>query len=566
MDITMVKSNKQKLYLCNVNKLMLNNVGLLFVLTICLFLTFPVNAQKDSNSTLSLKQLLIMPGDLTAPHAKIESDCQQCHLHFDKESQSPLCLDCHKEINDDMDTSRGFHSKIAKDKISQCQSCHTDHKGRDFDITSLDKEHFNHSNTEFSLENSHQRLDCNDCHKATDKNFRIKLKKGKCASCHDDPHQGELNNKCTQCHNDKSWQQTTFDHNDTQFLLKGKHENLACQSCHVNDVSVEVGGECLNCHLSKDKHLNTFGNKCQSCHSETGWENTEYDHFKETQFRLVGKHQQLSCDSCHLTVDLPYQSARKKLGESCFDCHQKDDLHLGNNGQKCQQCHNNTDWAKTSFNHNKETNFALQGAHKSLHCDSCHLPDLQKLIKKTSLTKKTNTLNDTRTCYDCHQIIDDHDGKLGKECQNCHQQQKWHEQLTFNHDFTSFPLTGAHQLQMCQSCHFSSDYVIEKFSCVNCHQDDDVHELSFGKECATCHNSASWGSWNFDHQEQTDYPLEGAHSNLACGLCHQTTFEKTLSPTSTCVSCHQQDDIHQGTFGNKCQKCHKMESFYDFKH
>ncbi len=568
----MVNMGIQQVNLFTIAKVILNSIAFWFMLIIFLLSPYNVYAQAEKNTSLSLKQLLLTPGDLTRPHAKIENDCQQCHVHFDKENQSPLCLDCHKEINIDLKTSRGFHSQISNEKITKCQLCHTDHKGRDFNITSLDKEHFDHSETSFPLKSSHTSVDCTECHKATDKNYRIELKKGKCTSCHDDPHKGELSDKCTECHDETNWQQTIFDHNKTDFLLKGEHENLLCQSCHVNDVAVDIGSECVNCHLSNDKHLNTFGSKCQSCHSEKGWQKTDYDHFKETKFRLVGKHKPLSCDACHLTADLPYQSKRKKLGESCFDCHQKDDLHLGNNGQKCQECHNNDAWSKASFNHDKKTNFIFQGSHKNLHCDACHLPNLSNLsnlptvIQKRNLTQKANKLKDARTCYDCHEIIDDHDGNLGKQCQNCHQQKKWHQQVTFNHDFASFPLTGAHQLQLCQSCHFSSDFVVEEFRCVSCHKEDDSHQNSLGNQCASCHNSASWQAWNFDHQKQTDYPLESAHSDLSCDLCHQTFLEKPLSPPTTCASCHQHDDVHQGAFGKNCRQCHNTESFYDFKH
>lgn len=562
----MIKIDIRQINIFSICQFLLSHITLVLVLFVFLLLSDNAIAQENKDSSLSLKQLLLMPGKLTAPHAKIESDCQKCHLHFDKENQTPLCLDCHEEIKSDLDTSKGFHSKIEIEKIKQCQLCHTDHKGRNVDITSLDKDYFDHNNTEFSLKHSHAQFECADCHKKTDKNFRIKLKEGQCISCHDDPHKGQLTNKCTQCHDEKNWLKTTFDHNKTDFILKDKHQNLACNTCHVNDVAVEIGTECINCHLSNDKHLNTFGSKCQSCHSEKGWEKTDYDHFKETKFRLLGEHKSLTCDTCHKTTDMPYHVQRKKLGKTCFDCHQKDDIHLANNGKECQQCHNNNDWSKTSFDHDKETSFMLKGTHKTLSCDACHIPILDNLKKTTNHSIKTTKLKEARVCFDCHESIDSHDGNLGKQCQSCHRENKWHEQLLFNHDFTSFPLTGSHQLQVCQRCHSSNDYVVEKLTCVSCHQADDLHQNSFGNKCENCHNSASWSTWLFDHQKQTDYPLEGAHNNLACDLCHQPSPEEVISPPKQCESCHQKDDVHQGSFGKNCQKCHNSDSFYDFKH
>ena len=41
---------------------------------------------------------LVMPGPLVDGHAKLEKDCLQCHVPFSRQSQSNLCLACHKEI------------------------------------------------------------------------------------------------------------------------------------------------------------------------------------------------------------------------------------------------------------------------------------------------------------------------------------------------------------------------------------------------------------------------------------------------------------------------------------
>lgn len=524
-------------------------------------------AQAESKSSFSLKQLLLMPDDLTQPHAKFESDCQQCHLHFEKENQSPLCLDCHKEINKDLKNSKGFHSKIAEDRINKCSVCHTDHKGRNFNITSLDKDHFDHKKTEFELRDSHLELECDNCHKPKDKNFRIKLNKGKCSNCHDDPHEEKLSNNCTKCHDEKQWNTTTFNHDKTDFLLEDKHKDVPCKSCHVNDVAVEIGKKCSNCHLSIDKHANTFGEKCQTCHSTKTWEKSDYDHFKETKFPLKGNHKKLSCDTCHLITSSSYHIQRKKLGTTCFDCHKNDDVHLTKNGKQCQDCHNNSDWSKTSFDHNKETTFMLEGRHKRLSCDVCHLSEKVSLNSKTIQTKKERKANlkSARTCFDCHENIDVHQGNLGKDCQSCHQQKKWHEKVDFNHDFTLFPLVGSHQLQVCQSCHTSDDFVIEKFGCMGCHEDDDIHQTSLGDQCSSCHNSASWSAWSFDHTNKTEYPLEGAHNNLNCNLCHKSSLDKPLFPPKQCATCHKNDDVHQGKFGRRCQQCHNTENFYDYK-
>jgi len=536
------------------------------------------------SNDLSLKQLLLMPGKLANAHAKIENQCNKCHANFDKTNQSPLCLACHTKINQDIVNKTGFHNSLSNKEKQQCPLCHSDHKGRGFDITSLDRDHFDHSKTDFKLEGIHQRLSCGDCHKPTaklvdksvnklvnttlEKNgltekegaFHLTLKTDTCLTCHADQHKTKLDTQCTKCHNQTNWRVNNFDHNKTDFVLKGKHQQVACKLCHINDVSVKIGTQCSNCHLSKDKHLGVFGKKCSTCHSEKTWKNDHYDHFKETKYRLVGKHKNLACASCHKT---PIAKIRKSnntnsIAKTCNSCHKSDDIHAGNNGTNCQKCHNNNSWKKSTFDHNKDTKFTLQGTHKKLHCDACHLPNTLKNVDHK------NAIKDVRECYSCHQLTDPHKGKLGKKCQSCHKQQTWQKQVTFNHDFSRFPLTGGHKLLVCQSCHESADFEIKSINCRSCHQGDDIHEGTLGKKCEQCHNTASWSTWMFDHQSETKFSLEGAHQNLTCDLCHKSSLAKPLFPPKSCVDCHQGDDVHQGSFGQNCQRCHNTESFNDF--
>jgi hypothetical protein len=337
-----------------------------------------------------------------------------------------------------------------------------------------------------------------------------------CASCHEDPHEGNLADDCTSCHSQDKWQVEKFDHSKTDFLLKDKHQDVSCQSCHVKDVAAPLGKQCSNCHKSNDKHLGIFGEKCAACHFD-----------------------------------------KKEPEKTCNSCHVSNDIHLGSNGNDCKQCHNNDKWSKTEFDHDKSTDFLLQGAHQELNCSACHLPGQ---VHKETFPNQTKNV---RQCKDCHQANDPHKGALGETCQDCHQQTKWFEKVTFNHDFTDFPLTGGHQMLVCQSCHDSADFTVKEQGCVDCHLKDDIHEQTLGNQCATCHNPSSWTTWQFDHQKQTDYPLKGAHNNLSCELCHSPTLPKPLSPPTSCATCHKEDDVHNGTFGKNCQQCHTTERFYD---
>jgi len=521
---------------------------LLFSLSLSLFPVLTMSTETYvEQKELSLKQMLLMPGKVVKSHAKIESQCNKCHLHFDKLNQAPLCLDCHENIQKDLDNKTNFHSTITKNKITKCSDCHTDHKGREHDISSLDIDRFEHDRTEFKLEGSHKNIQYNQCHLEKYDGFRIELTDNKCMSCHEDTHQGKFEETCQQCHNSTSWRTDDFDHGKTNFNLQGKHQDLSCQSCHINDISMEIGDQCVNCHRGKDKHLGVFKDKCQSCHNEDDWQENNYNHFSETEYALLGEHKSLKCNACHFEELSPEKQ--------CSNCHKNDDIHLGNNGKDCQGCHNNDKWQDVNFDHLKETEVALIGAHEKLSCNACHLPG----IKEKEDIK-------IRQCSHCHTISDVHQGNLGNKCQNCHQQQEWDLEVTFNHDFALFPLTGSHQLVMCQSCHAQPSFSVKSFSCVDCHSEEDNHQSSLGEQCESCHNTASWSSWQFNHQEQTTLPLEGAHENLECGLCHLTTLPKPLFPDKSCISCHQSDDTHKGSFGTNCQQCHTTDGFYEFKH
>jgi len=506
---------------------------------------------EEQSTELSLKQILLMPGELTLAHAHIEAKCQSCHVHFDQADQSPLCLDCHKAINKDIKEDSGHHSFIDADKIKQCSSCHSDHKGREADIRSLDIEQFNHKNTNFELKGGHLEVACNSCHqdkkddKPSDGFKSFKLDEHSCTSCHEDPHESNLGEDCTSCHNEKNWQETTFDHADSDFPLKGKHEQLVCQACHVSDTSIPIGSECVNCHLGKDKHFTIFGQKCGSCHNEKDWAKSQFDHDKKTDFALLGKHIKVPCSSCHLKSLTP--------GTDCIDCHKSDDIHLSSNGDKCQSCHNNDSWDKAKFDHNKNSLFPLVGAHSKVNCSSCHLPG-EEISTTTS-----------RVCTDCHKNDDAHQGNLGCQCQTCHSQKDWNDSITFDHDFSQFPLTGAHNSLVCETCHLSTEFNELSNSCTDCHSNDDIHDNNFGDKCETCHNSASWSAWFFDHQKQTEFPLDGAHKQLSCQLCHNNQLPQPLPSQVECVECHLNHDPHRGSFGKNCQQCHITESFHDLQ-
>lgn len=466
---------------------------------------------------------------LKARHTDVA--CDKCHGSGKKYWQAPSdCLSCHKK--DDVHKG-GIGSK--------CADCHSEAGWKHTD--------FDHGRkTHFALEDKHARRQCDDCHA----NGRYKDTPKACAGCHkkDDEHQGQFGAKCESCHSAKAWKTVDFNHDtDTSYALRGKHRQAACTDCHTGPLYKQKLPElCWDCHKKDDKHKETLGRDCASCHSESGWKDPpRFDHGK-TSFPLLGKHGKVECKDCHKSA------LYKEAPMDCFSCHKKDDKHEGTLGKTCVDCHSERDWRTTAgrFDHDK-TRFALRNAHarSQVQCQSCHQGGL-KAFRGT----------ETR-CYACHKKDDKHEGTQGQACGQCHGDKDW-KSTVFDHGKTRFPLTGGHMRVDCKDCHASKRFSDARRECLACHQKDDHHKGRLGTRCESCHNVRHWKSWDFNHDRQTSYPLTGAHQQVQCEQCHSQPAPtgKPVAPTGQrCIDCHGKDDAHDGQFGVRCEQCHTTKGW-----
>jgi hypothetical protein len=485
-----------------------------------------------------------MPGPVIEGHAKWEDECSKCHQPFKRDLQNVLCLDCHEKIRADVDDKAGFHGRLKDIKTRPCKVCHTDHIGRDAVIVLLDKATFVHDQTDFPLNDSHVVVPCEGCHEP-DKMWREAP--GKCIDCHEDesPHKGKLGKKCDICHAETKWTDFFFDHSKTDFGLLGKHVGVSCGDCHVGERYKGIPKKCYACHRSDDKHRGDYGEKCEDCHSEYGWHDIGFDHDKDTDYKLKDKHRVVTCGQCH--GDDIYE----ELETDCYSCHKFRDSHKGLYGKKCEDCHSEKGWPEIHFDHDDDTEYKLKGKHKDVGCIDCHPGELYEDETPTK-------------CYDCHRQDDVHDGQEGKKCDKCHSEEGWIQEVDFDHDLTDFPLLGAHATVACEECHISTSFKDVKKKCITCHEADDVHEKRQGPHCEICHNGSDWKLWIFDHNRQTEFKLDGAHEDLHCDLCHKEEVEDIIETDSDCYSCHSQDDVHNGSYGRICDRCHVTSSFEDF--
>ncbi len=486
-------------------------------------------------------ETLLMPGKLTSAHAKYEEQCSQCHDRSDRNRQTQLCLDCHKDIAADLHLQRGFHGHLPGIENSQCHACHSEHLGRDADIVKLSREQFNHAQTEYPLKGVHADVSCDSCH-APHKRFREAPTD--CLSCHkkEEPHEGRLGRDCGSCHDTAAWHHIAYDHGKTGFALHDKHAEIQCAACHFGNRYRDTPKECGACHEPDDVHRGERGPKCGECHTTQGWKTSKFDHKKETGFALEGVHEQIACNDCHRSGNL-----KDKLPKDCFGCHRAQDSHAGRLGKDCGQCHGNEKWKPANFDHSRDTHWALVGRHEKVPCHNCHTANIA--------TQKLPT-----ECLSCHRPNDVHLGKLGRDCAQCHTPAGWRESVSFDHDLTRYPLVGLHVAVPCEQCHLTRQYRDVGHACIDCHQRDDAHHGNLGKDCGRCHSPNGWKVWQFDHGKETGFALSGAHAKLACESCHRRPADQVKLKTD-CLSCHEKDDVHLGQYGRQCDRCHSTLSF-----
>jgi len=551
------------------------------------------------------------PGPLARSHAQWDNQqgCNDCHVNDTRDISDQKCLDCHdhNDLRSRISQGKGFHaSSLVKGK--RCQTCHTEHQGRDKDEKMMGwakvqggQKGFDHDLTGWPLKGKHKTTDCAECHKSKNKAGTVVYMGTNtlCGSsgCHadDQPHKFDRKDMlvCDRCHGESVWKPAKdapkFNHDDRKdagMPILGSHKDVACIKCHpkyVFNLPTAKPANCGNsgCHnTSHQGHL--FDTKdCDWCHSPT-FKNFKqqyardmpfFDHSERTRFDL-GAHKKLKCYECHT----------KQLGQSkpiaaCEQCHAKDNKHgdrfkeFGTPAPKCGTCHPTTGWKSMVFSHGSRTKFALTFKHASIKCRSCH---------RGKGPADFENFNGQTGCKECHQhrtVHADKDHPQGKyntnQCLECHKaggslEVQYDKLVSVYHGPKSnFPLVKEHKNVPCEDCHTSrnakgkTSFEKESPECgARCHEDS-LHKGTLGKKCSSCHSSGTWDALKFDHNVDTfpdgtkGYPLKGEHKNNKCESCHGVNRQFKDTPREcSAPGCHADDDAHKGRLGQKCEKCH----------
>ncbi len=314
---------------------------------------------------------------------------------------------------------------------------------------------------------------------------------------------------------------------------------------------------------------------CSACHTPLVWKPVkaamEFDHARQAQFPLTGRHAAVPCARCHLDArfDEP-----KIAPDQCRDCHL--DVHRGRLPD-CASCHTTTTFQSVpAIQVHARTSFPLTGAHLQVPCESCHTDERHGAYAPVD-----------GDCVSCHlpdyqgaQTVDHVAAGFPTTCRQCHSTVAWTGGVPFDHVSVSggFVLAGAHGQLRCASCHVPPSGML-KFvpppssanDCVACHQQDYNRQHAgsgFPTTCADCHNVNAWDDAHFDHTAVSGgFALLGAHQRTSCDGCHippSNQLRFTPSGPNDCIACHQQDFTNQhGTSGipTTCLDCHTVDTW-----
>jgi Cytochrome c7 and related cytochrome c len=539
------------------------------------------------------------------------------------------CIDCHTIKFQHSPAARLGARKNADNALTgletACASCHEDiHRGGLG--TECTKCHdagkwtitpgFKHDTTGYALTNKHTEVKCDKCHLTPE--LATKRDAGghpipvykpvphkSCADCHKDPHAGRLGPNCTNCHTTSSFKlidKQNFEHDRTRFPLKGKHATVRCAGCHKDFSTQELKKPgfqtCGACHGDAHGGTATLAGKvadCAECHGLAGFTPATFtvERHRTTKYALEGKHQTVSCASCHRKETNPTLAAR--LGSSkvvirplfgrCLDCHT--DLHGGQltgraDKGECSACHKVAGWTPSGFDaaQHAKLRLPLEGRHREIDCRDCHGADrkaLPPLPKTVTLGKAGFLFKGVEVdCQACH--ADPHHGRFAAQgarakttgCLTCHNTTAFRPSTAdiATHKTYGFPLEGAHRATPCLACHaemkaapakrssliaagtvFPALAFSAKTACADCHETPHGNQFTARKDagkCEACHGTDAFApASRFDHNRDAAFSLKGAHEQVPCNRCH---------PTDT-GSADPKRLVYRPVSG-KCESCH----------
>lgn len=326
------------------------------------------------------------------------------------------CMGCHKDVH-------------AGGLAANCEKCHDQNAWKPSPTRLFNHEKF------FSLKGVHAKPSCAKCHILAKrgiaaplaKNFPFERANGKrCADCHKNPHRANWRASCETCHAvSVPWSAATAKmsaapkmarelHAFTAFPLVPPHDKASCRKCHDPKLSFALSypnptlpdyrrrkNNCETCH--RDVHGGQFTPRhprCADCHSPRAFKPAKFGVRDHSIYPLTGGHAAAQCNACHVKSQTAGVRIYKDAPRACAACHR--DVHAGqfrrDGSTRCEECHvDSKSWKKIVFNHDAQSRFKLDSAHRNVACKECHptvaLPNQKRIIQYKPLRME---------CRDCH--------------------------------------------------------------------------------------------------------------------------------------------------------------------
>ncbi len=516
---------------------------------------------------------------LQGPHKTVP--CNDCHtetpmIQFRQVEKS--CYGCHYRDYNRVETPSHILARLDRD----CTLCHSV-RNNDWSPSSFRHEDY------YVLTGAHIVADCFQCH-----NGIFAGTETTCSECHSADFQATGTNAypespnhvdseyysigCEGCHSTSNWNETSFQHSETGYVLTGAHQSTDCYQCHeLSGYDLET--TCQYCHQPNSIALTTvldsdfdhnghnLSDDCEQCHTEVSWEQTLFHHSDYTD---------QDCESCHIlehTESTEPPHAPDNIRTDCFTCHESTE-----------------DWDIPGFQHlDEQTNYSLIGLHILTDCNLCHVENVYRSTPTSCEASQCHLNHFTETTEPDHNAR----GYSPEYCLYCHDPFGWIPSI-FDHNFSigcvSCHLSDYQQVenpdhvakeysQVCTLCHLSTedwlDVQIDHSNytdpCISCHSMDynqaetPNHETNnFNDDCTMCHTSTTvWRIDEYNH-EQT----------ISCFTCHESDYTDAANPnhdenqfTTECTLCHGSTEswvissFNHDQFSYACNQCHLPDYF-----
>lgn len=449
----------------------------------------------------------------------------------------PECLACHANPHR---TGEGFE---------RCEACHTPHDWKNQGQVAQAST-FDHAKTGFVLDGAHGKVTCTKCHGPK----LDTAARRSCAECHEDTkHKGGFDREmaiarkgCDLCHSTAAWKPDTYAEEKHPLPLIERHA-VECEKCHAKEAKfprlparppAELGPldeSCKACHV--DVHKGKLSQDCASCHGFKTFHLAQLsvEGHAELGFPIREAHLKVTCEGCHGGRAAEGGLRRLALADArtqgCVACHV--DAHRGQLTTQCATCHTEAHFTPSTFDEarHQKTRFPLQGGHRAVPCEACHVKDLPP----DPPAQRFHWEGRSQRCDQCHRTDDPHKGQFaGTDCAQCHAQEAWIPSKFDKdaHAKLGVPLVAGHD-RACNTCHVprkGGGPVVFRGTpeaCAACHLDNHAGQFATrGGQlgCERCHDLATWKDHHFDHDAPPSrFPLTGRHAQVACTACHLVT-------------------------------------------